>query len=435
MVNVLGITHLDFILITHAHSDHIGGLFEIANTKADGHCLADANTVYFYKEYKPVNKKNDILWHNIEFTDLAISTMSEKNAVLVNLSQGHYSSEVAGGASLNYSKVIKAINKVPAFSGAGYDAGDPEDPLDDRFGFQFGDYEINIYNLFSIPDCRDENVNSLITLITKGEQNMLFLGDINNDQYTGEKLSDFIREDIGEEPIALLKDAHHSASTGSNTRAEADNYRPLLDITSKGRVSDLLYGNSANFQYYCEQNFGTKFYMAGDAEVAFVADVLDDEIKVSQLLKSGKTSAMPVSECNIPDGWRAWDYGRSTGNDTEHGGRVFYYFENNEPASGWKYINDKWYYFSDGGQRQTGWITVDGKKYYMNGAAVLQTGWKKIGGKWYYFNTSGDMKTGWFKDKGKWYYLQASGIMAADTSLTIDGKKYSFNSSGVWIRK
>ena len=32
MINQLGVTHLDFIVGTHAHSDHIGGVPEIATT-------------------------------------------------------------------------------------------------------------------------------------------------------------------------------------------------------------------------------------------------------------------------------------------------------------------------------------------------------------------------------------------------------------------
>jgi len=58
------------------------------------------------------------------------------------------------------------------------------------------------------------------------------------------------------------------------------------------------------------------------------------------------------------------------------------------------------------------------------------TGWKKISGKWYYFNSSGVMQKGWLKLSGKWYYFENSGVMLANTSRTIGGKTYHFNSKG-----
>ncbi len=43
------------------------------------------------------------------------------------------------------------------------------------------------------------------------------------------------------------------------------------------------------------------------------------------------------------------------------------------------------------------------------------------------------MQTGWLKLGTNWYYLKASGVMAANETLTINGKTYRFNASGVWI--
>ena len=42
------------------------------------------------------------------------------------------------------------------------------------------------------------------------------------------------------------------------------------------------------------------------------------------------------------------------------------------------------------------------------------------------------MQTGWIQLSGKWYYLDSSGVMVTGTRV-IDGKSYTFNSSGVWI--
>ena len=40
------------------------------------------------------------------------------------------------------------------------------------------------------------------------------------------------------------------------------------------------------------------------------------------------------------------------------------------------------------------------------------------------------MKTGWLKLDGYWYWFDSNGVMAADTTLTIDGKQYSFDAKG-----
>ena len=121
--------------------------------------------------------------------------------------------------------------------------------------------------------------------------------------------------------------------------------------------------------------------------------------------------------------------------------------------TGWKKINEKWYYLDSTGVMQTGWLKLGTKWYYLDGTGVMQTGWQKINSKWYYLDSTGAMQTGWLKLGTKWYYLdstgvmqtgwlklgtnwyylKASGVMAANETLTIDGKKYRFNSSGVWI--
>ena len=71
----------------------------------------------------------------------------------------------------------------------------------------------------------------------------------------------------------------------------------------------------------------------------------------------------------------------------------------------------------------------------------MSTGWTKVGDYWYYCNSSGVMQTGWQKIDGSWYYLKIfndgtswsgpTGTMLCNTSATIGGKTYNFNSSGV----
>jgi lysozyme len=66
-------------------------------------------------------------------------------------------------------------------------------------------------------------------------------------------------------------------------------------------------------------------------------------------------------------------------------------------------------------------------------------GWYEDNNTWYYLNDEGIMQTGWIRDTDeKWYYLEPlsngnMGAMYCDGTYIIDGKSYSFDSSGAWI--
>jgi hypothetical protein len=76
------------------------------------------------------------------------------------------------------------------------------------------------------------------------------------------------------------------------------------------------------------------------------------------------------------------------------------------------------------------WIqNDDGRLWYKQGNSWA-TGWKYINGKWYCFGQDGYVKNGWVQDtNGKWYFLNNDGSMA--TNVTING--YYLDSNGVWI--
>lgn len=126
---------------------------------------------------------------------------------------------------------------------------------------------------------------------------------------------------------------------------------------------------------------------------------------------------------------------------------AWYYFDSSGYAvTGWKKIGLCWYYFGSDCRMAKGWKKLGGYWYYLNPAkdgswpeGSARTGWLKYKGSWYYLNPSKykgqpecAMRTGWHQEKGKWYYLQPDkeGIMAANQTLTIDGKSYSFDASG-----
>lgn len=81
----------------------------------------------------------------------------------------------------------------------------------------------------------------------------------------------------------------------------------------------------------------------------------------------------------------------------------------------------------------TGVLSLSGKYYYLGSDGAQKTGWQKPGSYWYYFGESGGAASiGWKKIGGTWYYFKSNGRMVTGT-VTIDGKRYRFASSGAWI--
>ena len=98
------------------------------------------------------------------------------------------------------------------------------------------------------------------------------------------------------------------------------------------------------------------------------------------------------------------------------------------------------------------WKKADGKWYFIKTDGKKQTGWKKIAGKWYYFKTkTGIMasdeyingyrleksgvwkykaKASWKKTKKGWKYSDKKGWYAKNQTLSINGKKYTFDKNG-----
>ncbi|MBP5253863.1 MAG: N-acetylmuramoyl-L-alanine amidase family protein [Lachnospiraceae bacterium] len=134
----------------------------------------------------------------------------------------------------------------------------------------------------------------------------------------------------------------------------------------------------------------------------------------------------------------------------------WYYFASSGAMvrSGWRLIDGKWYYFKDSGEMAFGWIRVGDTWYYLGATGAMATGWQKIGGKTYYFTGSGAMaadewrqgwkldadgawtypyQASWKKDSKGWLYGDTGGWFAKNTTITIDGKVYTFDAQGYWI--
>ncbi len=61
-------------------------------------------------------------------------------------------------------------------------------------------------------------------------------------------------------------------------------------------------------------------------------------------------------------------------------------------ATGWQFINDKWYFFENTGEMKTSWIKYFDKWYYCEEANgdMISRECRKINSDWYYFNEEGE---------------------------------------------
>jgi lysozyme len=105
----------------------------------------------------------------------------------------------------------------------------------------------------------------------------------------------------------------------------------------------------------------------------------------------------------------------------------------------------KWCLIKDDNTLAIGWNQVGDYWYFMEPNGAMKTGWyQDANSKWYYLKDNGQMATGWIQLEDKWYYLYETtnanqgeyiGTTAYSCTKTLaDGKTYSFDDQGVWIK-
>ena len=412
MINVLGVRHLDFVIGTHAHSDHIGGIPELAAatyTGKDGQpChLVDDATTYYYKEYQHISDVEDDLvqyssasWHNQAFAYQAAEAMRTQGAVLVNVANGRV---VTNAEQANFSDYIE---------------------------FKVGDMTFRLYNLDEQTYSGNENVNSIVTVISNGEHTVVNLADINTNNGAIDRISEAIAGDIANNPNMAPVDivvAGHHGYAGSNTKTMFDELQPGFVVVSNGMGNSWLYtdGDLAAAIPYAEGLFGTLFYNTSISPYAVVTDLNGDSVYVYSLEGNGDlTNAINrMMKSANKTGWASW---------VNTDGTLWSYLEKGKSVkNAWRQVDGKWYHFDNTGIMQTGWITVDGKQYFLDNSGAMAAGWLQQDGNWYFLNWNqqsryGEMLTGLQTIGGKLYDLGTDGVRKTGW-VTENGKKYYFD--------
>ena len=379
----IGVDKLDVVIASHSHSDHIGGMKQIAES------YVNSNTKYYYRKYEKTS--DDIYnsdWDNQGFYDRSVTAMKKAGASLV-------------------------------------------DVTNETISFKLGSFDVDILNtakprnneLIKIGNSSyadGENKNSLAVYVKYGNYSVLFAGDMEEQDEMD------VAKKVGK--VNVLQMGHHGGNTASQP-AFINAVKPDIVIlpTNIFSLSNEFFRISS---IRLAQRNGAKIYITDNVSDAIVANCSSNTCSIGndgQINFSVKQSG-------------SWE------NVTYNGNSVWLYFDKNGIPVENKWIEDsgKNYYLGTSGRMIIGWKELKwsgGTNWFYfdsNGAMVI--GWQELkwngGTNWFYFDSNGAMATGWKElewSGGKsWFYFDPSdGYMYANTTKSINGKNYHFNGNGV----
>ena len=365
----LGVSHIDAIVSTHSHCDHIGGMPVIINN------FANSNTSYYYRTYIETNNpKGDIsvnkeTWDNMGYYNKALNAAKKKNLKLNEVTDSKPTFNLG-----NFS--IQLLNTEKA-SGS----------------------EVDKYGV-----ANDENANAIVEyLIYKGKTKILLASDMEKPDEP--KVANIVGD------IDILKMGHHGSGTSTSK-----------DFINKLKPEYLIITNTKNVQPsitdYAKTKFNSKTFVTGDYTDAIVI-TLTNGITVSKpngWYQEGNYWYYYVNNTKVT-GWKQIKWS---------GGTNWFYFDSSgKMVTGWQQLkwNGKtnWYYFNNDGAMQTGWQQLKRNNstnwYYFDNEGAMVTGWQKL-------SWSGGTN---------WFYFSSNGVMYQSSCATIDGKNYCFDNNGVCL--
>lgn len=240
----LGISSLDYVVMTHNHSDHIGGVSRLCQ---EG--FINGDTTVFYRSNRSTLEDITVPdWENFRYFQLAMDAITAAGAKTVCLAQENIT----------------------------------------EYQLQLGDFSIEFLNLDNDQDGivdfdhENENNNSIVLMVTKGTVDTLLAADI--EQTVELALS----QQLGE--VEVLKVPHH----GNRTSSSYEFLKALQPETAI--ITAYSYPQSGAYEYL--QSIGTDIYTTGSCtDRAIVELVMDDDYEIH-----GAAELALSAE----DGWHEW---------------------------------------------------------------------------------------------------------------------------------
>ena len=330
-LNYLKVDKLDFIIATHSHNDHIGGIPAIA------YYFVNENTKYYYREYRKTKEDTSkISLANYKYYLAAVHSMQKKGANLIDVTN-------------------KIVN------------------------FDFFELNFELLNTDIDPDelKYGENQNSIVTLIKFRKTKILLTADmISKDD---KKLKDYVGK------IDILKLAHHGKSESSYEFLNVT--RPRNTIVTNEKIPTYLNQIINYIKYSLNSRIFITEYVSKSSESVENSAIklnLNTEGIEYELINTGE-ELVPNSSVN---GWLSWCDKKTY---LENGITVkeFQYLEYKE-GKDWFYFNQDgimltgWQKIESMGDLRTFYFDKN------NGNMLL--GWQQLewsgGVNWFYFYPS-----------------------------------------------
>ena len=333
-IEQLGIKSFDFIIITHAHSDHIGGAHDILKT-------IPTQKIYIkkYSDDRLTDKTG--LWDNLYGYERALQAAIETNTTIIQDISEEDSHLTLGNIK------IDLLN-----------------------------YENEYENDGSLKKVYDDNLNSILSIVNINNTKIFLGGDLENtERHLEEKYAPLIGH------VDVMKFNHHVETTKSNTKEFVDKLNPKKIIKTGIRPVEEKYT-----EYLKQKNIS--IINAGQLDRAAISlefnngNVTDvsDKYPHYGFYNDGDILKFKDWKNEAPeDGW------------TQHNDNWYYFFDSGTVAVGWKYIDKNWFYFNQNGELQTGLVHDGNNLYYIEkNTGILTNTWKEINSKeTYYFKENG----------------------------------------------
>lgn len=405
-----GVTELDFIILTHAHSDHMGAADEII-------AAFDVEKVYAREYDDKYITEATRLWDN----------------------------------QYVYDKMVAAATKYGVELIQNFDEENTSFAFED-LRIQIKNYETDYEDDGETRQSKwDDNENSLGVLVTDSYDHTVFLaGDIDNIDGDEDKLA--LDPELAS--VTVLKIGHHGY-TGSNTVDYLNALNPQYTVVTNSRymMDEQVYQRLVDL--------GTQIYYVMSCKEGITLDVPKIEFTREEEYSGWEYDSGLDKTYYYVEGAKIRDCVKEIDGKTcrfrkdgsiynaefyqDPTTRAWYYYAKGgaQVKSDWVLYKNEYYYMDAQGKMVAKqWITSKGKKYYLKAdGAMLRSGWHTVDGKLYYFNDSGALATsGWLKLDGDWYYLKADNTRMESSWLTYKGDEYYLDADGkmltsVWKQK
>ena len=335
-IKQLGIKKFDFILITHAHSDHVGGAYDILKA-------IPTDKLYIKKYSDDRISDNKRLWGNLYGYDRALQAAKETKTEIIQDISEKDSHITLGNIKIDLLNYTNEYDK-----------------------------DGNLTKVY------DDNLNSILSILNINNTKVFLGGDLENtDLQLEEKYAPLIGQ------VDIMKFNHHVETTKSNTKEFINKLNPKKIIKTGIRPVEDNYA-----EFLREKNIG--IINAGLLDRAAVAlefnngqvtDVSDSYPHFGFYYENNILKFKNWKNEAPEDGW------------TQHNDNWYYFFNSGNVAIGWKYLDNKWYYFNTDGSLKTGLLDDNNHKYYLDkNNGMLTSTWKELDSNTkYYFKKNGQM--------------------------------------------